>query len=119
MIVLTSLQQIPKMYFEAASLDGANVLQMFRRITLPLLKPVLLFVVLTSTIGAFQMFPQASLLTQGGPERSTLGLVQYIYETAFNNYRLGYAASISWVLASVTMLFGLVQFGIMRRNSHV
>lgn len=117
-IILTSLQQIPKMYFEAASLDGANVWQMFRRITLPLLKPVLLFVVLTSTIGAFQMFPQASLLTSGGPERSTLGVVQYIYETAFNNYRLGYAASISWILAVITMLFGMVQFLLMRRNSH-
>lgn len=118
-IILTSLQQIPKMYFEAAALDGANVWQMFKGVTLPLLKPVLLFVVLTSTIGAFQMFPQASLLTNGGPELSTRGVVQYIYETAFNNYRLGYAASISWILAAITMLFGLIQFGFMRRNTHV
>lgn len=118
-IILTSLQQIPKMYFEAAALDGANVWQIFKGVTLPLLKPVLLFVVLTSTIGAFQMFPQASLLTNGGPELSTRGVVQYIYETAFNNYRLGYAASISWILAAITMLFGLIQFGFMRRNTHV
>ena len=115
-IILTSLQQIPKMYFEAASLDGANVWQLFKNITLPLLKPVLLFVVLTSTIAAFQMFPQASLLTNGGPELSTRGVVQYIYETAFQNYRLGYAASISWILAAITMIFGMVQFMLMRRN---
>lgn len=116
-ILLTSLQQIPKSYFEAAALDGANVWQLFRKITLPLLKPVLLFVVLMSTIGAFQMFPQASLLTNGGPELSTRGVVQYIYETAFQNYRLGYAASISWVLAAITMIFGMIQFLMMRRNS--
>lgn len=116
-ILLTSLQQIPKSYFEAAALDGANIWQLFRKITLPLLKPVLLFVVLMSTIGAFQMFPQASLLTNGGPELSTRGVVQYIYETAFQNYRLGYAASISWVLAAITMIFGLIQFLMMRRNS--
>jgi ABC-type sugar transport system permease subunit len=116
-ILLTSLQQIPKSYFEAAALDGANVWQLFRKITLPLLKPVLLFVVLISTIGAFQMFPQASLLTNGGPELSTRGVVQYIYETAFQNYRLGYAASISWVLAGITMIFGMIQFLMMRRNS--
>jgi len=117
-IILTSLQQIPKMYFEAASLDGANVWHLFKNITLPLLKPVLLFVVLTSTIAAFQMFPQASLLTNGGPELSTRGVVQYIYEKAFQNYRLGYAASISWVLAVITMVFGMIQFLLMRRNSH-
>ncbi|MBI1332281.1 MAG: sugar ABC transporter permease [Armatimonadetes bacterium] len=117
-IILTSLQQIPKMYFEAAALDGAGVWQLFRHVTFPLLKPVLLFVVLTSTIAAFQMFPQASLLTNGGPELSTRGVVQYIYETAFQNYRLGYAASISWVLAAITMVFGLIQFALMRRNAH-
>ncbi len=115
-IILTSLQQIPKMYFEAASLDGANIWQLFKNITFPLLKPVLFFVILTSTIGAFQMFPQASLLTNGGPELSTRGVVQYIYETAFNNYRLGYAASISWILAAITMLFGMFQFLMIRKG---
>ena len=116
-IILTSLQQIPKMYFEAASLDGANIWQLFKNITFPLLKPVLFFVILTSTIGAFQMFPQASLLTNGGPELSTRGVVQYIYETAFNNYRLGYAASISWILAAITMIFGAFQFLMIRKGA--
>lgn len=116
-ILLAALQQIPKMYLEAASLDGAGSWVTFARITIPLIRPVLLFTVLTQTIGAFQMFPQASLLTAGGPELSTRGAVQYIYETAFNNYRLGYAASMSWALTAVIMVFGIAQFVAMRRNA--
>jgi multiple sugar transport system permease protein len=116
-ILLASLQQIPTMYHEAAALDGAGSWKTFSKITMPLIKPVLLFTVLTNTIGAFQMFPQASLLTQGGPELSTRGTVQYIYEIAFQQYRLGYAAAISWMLTAVIMVFGVVQFVAMRRNS--
>ena len=116
-ILLASLQQIPSMYHEAAALDGAGSWKTFSKITMPLIKPVLLFTVLTNTIGAFQMFPQASLLTQGGPELSTRGTVQYIYEIAFQQYRLGYAAAISWMLTAVIMVFGVVQFVAMRRNS--
>ena len=116
-ILLASLQQIPTMYHEAAALDGAGSWKTFSKITMPLIKPVLLFTVLTNTIGAFQMFPQASLLTQGGPELSTRGTVQYIYEIAFQQYRLGYAAAISWMLTAVIMVFGIAQFVAMRRNS--
>ncbi|MEI7576776.1 MAG: sugar ABC transporter permease [Armatimonadota bacterium] len=116
-ILLASLQQIPTMYHEAAALDGAGGWQTFSKITMPLIKPVLLFTVLTNTIGAFQMFPQASLLTQGGPELSTRGTVQYIYEIAFQQYRLGYAAAISWMLTAVIMVFGVIQFVAMRRNA--
>ncbi len=118
-ILLASLQQIPTMYHEAAALDGAGAWKTFSKITLPLIKPVMLFTVLTNTIGAFQMFPQASLLTQGGPELSTRGTVQYIYEIAFQQYRLGYAAAISWMLTAVIMVFGIIQFVAMRRNSSV
>lgn len=116
-ILLASLQQIPTMYHEAAALDGAGSWKTFSKITMPLIKPVLLFTVLTNTIGAFQMFPQASLLTQGGPELSTRGTVQYIYEIAFQQYRLGYAAAISWMLTAVIMVFGIIQFIAMRRNA--
>ncbi len=97
-ILLAALQQIPTQLYEAAMLDGATAPTVFTRITIPQLRPVLLFVLVTSTIGAFQMYGQSALLTQGGPELSTRGMVQLIYETAFNQYRLGYAASISWLL---------------------
>jgi ABC-type sugar transport system permease subunit len=94
-VVLTALQQIPKMYFEAASLDGATGQHIFFRIMIPLLKPVLLFVFVTTTIASFQMFGQAAILTGGGPTFATRGVVQYMFETAFNGYRFGYGAAIS------------------------
>jgi len=116
-VLLAALQQIPRQIFEAAVLDGAGPLPLLRRVTLPLLKPVLLFVVVTNTIAAFQMFGQAFLLTRGGPELSTRGLVQYIYETAFNNYRLGYGAAMSWLLFAVIATFALVQYRFLRRSA--
>lgn len=116
-ILLTALQQIPRAIFEAAGLDGAHTTSLFTKITLPLLKPVLLFVIVTNTIGAFQMFGQAFMLTGGGPELSTRGLVQYIYETAFNNYRLGYGAAMSWMLFFVVAAFAFVQFRFLKRGA--
>ena len=73
--------------------------------------------VVTNTIGGFQVFGQPYLLTSGGPELSTRGLVQYIYETAFNNYRLGYGAAMSWLLFAVILLFALIQYGFLRRSA--
>lgn len=115
-ILLAALQQIPKQIFEAALLDGANGLALLNRITLPMLKPVMLFVVVTNTIAGFQVFGQPFLLTRGGPELSTRGLVQYIYETAFNNYRLGYGAAMSWMLFAIVAAFALVQYRFLRRS---
>jgi multiple sugar transport system permease protein len=113
-VLLTGLQQIPKVFIEAAALDGASMPAIFSRITLPLLKPVLLFVFITSTIAAFQMFGQAFILTNGGPEFSTRGLVQYMYETAFNGYRFGYGAAIGWVLFALVLVFALIQTRLVR-----
>ena len=114
---MTALQQIPKHFIEAAVLDGASGFSLFSKITLPQLRPVMLFVVVVNTIGAFQVFGQPFLLTKGGPELSTRGLVQYIYETAFNNYRLGYGAAMSWLLFLVIAMFALLQFRILRRGT--
>jgi multiple sugar transport system permease protein len=116
-ILLAALQQIPKQIFEAAAIDGAGPAPLFSKITLPQLKPVLLFVVVTNTIAAFQVFGQPYLLTRGGPELSTRGLVQYIYETAFNNYRLGYGAAMSWLLFLVVAAFALAQYRFLRRGA--
>jgi len=115
-VILAALQQIPKQIFEAATLDGAAYYPLLSKITLPLLRPVLMFVVVTNTIGAFQVFGQPFLLTRGGPELSTRGVVQYIYETAFNNYRMGYGAAMSWMLFLVIALFALVQYRFLRRG---
>jgi ABC-type sugar transport system permease subunit len=118
-IILTGLQQIPAQLFEAAAIDGASRWQTFWKVTLPMLKPVLLFMVVMNTIGAFQMFAQAMILTGGtsGPEMSTRGVVQLIYDTAFANYRLGYGAAISWLLFIMIAGFSLIQYGLLRRAS--
>ena len=116
-VLLAGLQQIPKSMFEAAELDGAKPLAMLSKVTLPLLKPVLLFVILTNSIGAFQVFGQPFLLTRGGPELATRGVVQYIYETAFNNYRMGYGAAMSWLLFLVIAVFSIAQYRFMRSSA--
>jgi len=110
LVLLAGLQQIPESYYEAASLDGAGAWAKFRHITLPLLRPVLLFVVVTGLIGAFQVFGQTFMVTRGGPELSTRVLVQYIYETAFNHYRMGYGAAMSWLLFLLIAVFAALQF---------
>lgn len=114
--LLAGLQNIPVAYHEAASLDGATGWQRFWHVTLPLLRPVLLFVVVLNVIGAFQVFGQVYMITRGGPELSTRTLVQYIYETAFNNYRMGYAAALSWLLFLVIAVFSVIQFRMMKEK---
>lgn len=116
LILLAGLRQIPPSYHEAASIDGADGVTRFFRITLPLLRPVLLFVMVTYTIGAFQVFGQTYIITSGGPEMSTRVLVQYIYETAFNAYRLGYGAAMSWLLFLVIGAVSVVTFRVMRED---
>lgn len=116
-VILTGLQQIPTQIIEAAAIDGANRWQAFWKITLPMLKPVLLFMVVMNTIGAFQMFAQSMLLTGGGPEMTTRGVVSLIYDTAFADYRLGYGAAISWLLFLLIAGFSLIQFRLIRRVS--
>ena len=115
-VLLAGLQNIPPQYHEAAALDGATGWRCFRHITLPLLRPVLLFVVVMNVAGSFQVFGQTFMITRGGPEMSTRSLVQYIYETAFNNYRMGYAAALSWLLFLVIAVFTLAQFRMMRER---
>lgn len=116
LVLLAAIQNIPAAYHEAAALDGATTTQGFWRITLPLLKPVLLFSMVMNVIGSFQVFGQVYMITRGGPELSTRTLVQYIYDTAFNHYRMGYAAAISWLLFLVIAVFAVVQFRLMRED---
>lgn len=115
-IVLAALQQMPKAFFEAAALDGASGAQIFRRIMLPLMRPVLFFVFVTTTIAGFQMFGQAFVLTNGGPNFNTRGLVQYMFEMAFNGFRFGYGAAISWLLFGAILVFSLLQGRLLRSS---
>jgi len=81
---------------------------------IPLLKPVLLFVFVTTTIGSFQMFGQAMILTGGGPTFSTRGMVQFMFETAFNGFRFGYGAAISWLLFAGILIFSILQARVLK-----
>lgn len=114
--LLASLRGLPPQYDEAAAIDGATNWQTFWHVRLPQMRPILLFVTVMNIIGAFQIFGQTFLVTRGGPEFATRSLVQYIYDTAFNNYRMGYASSMSWLLFVVISGFALVQFRLMRSS---
>ena len=115
-ILLAGLKQIPEAYYEAASIDGAVGWRRFYYITLPLLRPVLLFVTVLNVIGAFQIFGQTFIVTRGEPELSTRVLVHYIYDTAFNFYRMGYGSAMSWLLFVVIAIFSIVQFRVARER---
>ena len=114
LVLLAALKQVPAHYYEAAAIDGAVGWRAFRHITLPLLRPALLFTLVVNVIGAFQVFGQPLMVTGGGPLQSTRVAMQFIYETAFRNYRLGYGAAMSWLLFCVIAAFAIVQFRLMR-----
>jgi multiple sugar transport system permease protein len=109
-LFLAGLQGIPTHLYEAAEIDGATVWRKFRHITLPLLTPTTFFIVIISIIGSFQIFEQAYIMTQGGPARSTVTTVYYIYENGFQWYQMGYASAVAWVLFALILLVTLIQW---------
>jgi multiple sugar transport system permease protein len=109
-IYLAGLQGIPVEYVEAAKIDGANRLQIFRYITLPLLSPTAFFCVVTSIIGAAQVFDNAWVLTSGGPGDSTRLIALYIYERGFKAFDMGYASTVSITLLIILLALTLFQF---------
>ena len=117
-IYLAGLQDIPRELYEAAALDGASGGRTFWAITLPLLRPVFLFVFVTHVIGSFQIFGQVFILTQGGPGDATRTVVQHLYETAFQNFFLfGSASAMAWVLFALILVFSLLQFRLLRGHT--
>jgi len=117
-IYLAGLQDIPRELYEAAALDGAGGGRAFWAITLPLLRPVFLFVFVTHVIGSFQIFGQVFILTQGGPGDATRTVVQHLYETAFQNFFLfGSASAMAWVLFALILVFSLLQFRLLRGHT--
>lgn len=116
LILMAGLNQIPESVYEAGAIDGATGFRRFFCITLPLLRPALFFVTIMGVIGSFQVFGQTYVITGGGPELSTRVLVQYIYETAFRNYRMGYGAAMSWLLFLVIAAVSTVQFAVNRKG---
>ena len=111
-ILLAGLQSISKDYYEAASIDGAGRVRQFFSITLPQLKPVILFTVVLSTIGALQLFDEAFILTQGGPNNATLSVIMYLYNNAFQYFDFGYASAVAYVLLVIIAILSWAQLKI-------
>ena len=114
-IFMAGLTNIPSTLYEAAEIDGANRIQSFSHITLPLLKSTIEFIVLTSFVTFSQTFTQIDLMTGGGPGKSTYTMVYYLYQEAFSSNRFGRASAIAFVLFAVILFFSLLQLR-MRRN---
>jgi ABC-type sugar transport system permease subunit len=114
---LAGLQAIPLALYEAASLDGASKWAQFRQVTLPLLRPTLLFVLVTGVIGSFQVFDMVYVMTGGGPGNTTQVVNLNIYNTAFAGFRIGEASAMSVVLFLVILTITLLQFSYFNKRT--
>jgi multiple sugar transport system permease protein len=110
LIFIAGLQAIPDDLYDAAELDGASWWQRFRHITMPMLAPTFLFVAIVTMIGYFQLFAEPYVMTQGGPLRSTLSVVLFMYEEGFRWWRIGNAAAIAFILFLIMLVATLIQF---------
>jgi multiple sugar transport system permease protein len=115
-LFLAGLQDIPSELYEAARIDGAGSVGLFRHITLPLLAPTTFVVLMLTIINSFQVFDQVYVMTSGGPGTSTLTLVQYVYTVAFQFRKMGYGASIASLLFAILILFALIQTRLYQRG---
>jgi multiple sugar transport system permease protein len=114
-ILLAGLKGIPAALYEAAAIDGAGGRASFWHITLPMLSPAIFFNLILAIIGAFQVFTQSYIITGGGPENATLFYVLYLYRMAFENFQMGYASALAWVLFVIILIFTFVQFWLSER----
>jgi len=108
-LFLVGLQTVPQQYYEAAELEGANHLQKFFKITLPMINPTIFMVVVLSTIGGFSLFIEPYVMTGGGPLNSTLSAVLYIYKQGFFYYHMGYAATLGFFFALIILFVVFIQ----------
>ena len=114
-IFLAGLQGISRSYYEAAEMDGANAIQKFRHITLPLLTPTTFFVTIMTIISSFQVFDQAFVMTNGGPAKASYTIVFHIYDQAFVDFTMGKSAAASMILFDIILIFTLIQFKFQKR----
>jgi multiple sugar transport system permease protein len=115
-LFLAALGQIPRELYEAAELDHASRWTVLRRITLPSIRHTMLLVLVLQIVGQFQIFGQAVLMTQGGPANRTKTIVQYIYETGFRDWQVGYASAMAMALFVLMLGFSMLQLWLGRRG---
>ncbi len=117
-ILLAGLQGIPQIYYEAASIDGANWWQRFRHVTLPLLTPTIYFVVVMTFIGSFGVFAQIYIMTEGGPGQATTTIIYYLYNNAFKYFEIGYADVLAIAFFVIVFTFTVIQTQLQKRWVH-
>jgi len=121
LIYLAAMQAIPRDLYEAAALDGAGAWKQFTKVTVPLLRPTILFTVIISTIGGFQLFTEPLLFNsgssnyQGGSLRQSQTLAMYVWENAFVKFDFGYASAVAWVLFLIILVASALNFLAVRR----
>lgn len=108
-IFLAGLQGVPHDLYEAATIDGANSVQKFFKITIPMIGPTTYFVTLMSLISSLQVFDQVNIMTNGGPVNATKTVAMYLYEYGFNYYKMGYACAAAYVLFVLVFIISLIQ----------
>ena len=114
---LSSLQGIDDSIYEAADIDGAGAFEKFKSITLPMLKPIILFTTINSTIGTLQLFDETMNITQGGPANATITISQYIYNILFKySPDFGYAAAVSYVIVVMIVVLSFIQMKVGDKN---
>jgi multiple sugar transport system permease protein len=118
LIFLAGLQNIPRQLYEAASIDGAGKWRQFTNVTLPMLSPTILLNMIMATIGAFQVFAAAYILTNGGPARSTLFYAYYLFNRAFVYFNMGYASAMAWLLFLIILVLTVLQLFYARKWVH-
>jgi multiple sugar transport system permease protein len=116
LLYLAALQAIPQHLYDAAELDGAGGWQQLRHITLPMLKRTTGLVLILQILASLKVFDQIYILTQGGPDDSTRPILQYVYQTGFTGYRIGYASAVSYIFFALIVIISLVQLRLSRRN---
>jgi len=109
-IYLAAMQNIQESFYEAASIDGAGRIKQFFTITIPQLKPVILFTAILSTIGTLQLFDEPFTLTKGGPSDATLTIGMYLYQTGFRYFDFGYASTLAYVIVIMIGTLSYIQF---------
>jgi multiple sugar transport system permease protein/multiple sugar transport system substrate-binding protein len=109
-ILLAALQGVPQYLYEAATLDGASPWRRFRNVTVPMISPALFFCLVTGFIGSFQVFTQALVITDGGPNDATMFYMLHLYKDGFLNLRMGFASALAWILFAIILAVTAVQF---------
>ncbi|MBA2719489.1 MAG: sugar ABC transporter permease [Chloroflexi bacterium] len=116
-VFIAGLQAIPAVLYEAASIDGAGRWQSFRYVTLPMLRPTILFMLVITTIGYLQLFEEPFVMTDGGPLDATLSVTMYMYQQGFEFFKQGYASAVAYVLFVIVAVIAFLQFRFLREDA--